>query len=147
MMLHTESDTSSSARHLNLLFNNSTILTSSLLLQPGLSGSLMKAVCERERGREGCLAQYVSYNKAHCNMFSLRYECWRHLRVTPDKRRRCWQNHRDLKSERQFHRKIKSEIFFKNPKGAFCRTLQGLLSALWGERQNATLCAQQPPAH
>lgn len=46
MMLHTESDTSGSARRLNLL-NNSTALVPSLLLQPGLSGALMKAAREK----------------------------------------------------------------------------------------------------
>lgn len=46
MMLHTESDTSGSARHLNLL-NNSTALVSAVPLQPGLSGALMKAAPEK----------------------------------------------------------------------------------------------------
>lgn len=55
MMLHTESDTSGSARHLNLL-NNSTALVSAVLLQPGLSGALMKAAPEKrgEAERHTC---------------------------------------------------------------------------------------------
>lgn len=124
MMLYTGSDTSSSARHLNLLFNNSTAFTSSLLLQPSLSDSLMKTVQKREGGGILCLMCKLQQSM-------LQYVSAQIRALAPSEN--CWQSDEDLKTNGQFHRN--------------CRTPQGLLSAIWGGRQIATLCAQQPWAH
>lgn len=127
-MLHIESDASSGAGHWNLLFHNSTTLVWSGLLQPGLSSSeaLLDTYCTQH------------YQQRICSMFLHR------LCLDPQFAGRIvsiWKKTRGSSAE------IKRGIFFKSPEEAFCRPLQGLLSAIWGGRQSATLCAQQPAAH
>lgn len=133
MTLHTELDALGSARRLNLQFNNSTMLTSCLLLQPGPAGSLMTTV--RKDGRMPCS---ICKLQQSC-VFSLRCECWRRLRGALDK-----QNDQDHKV-RVSSVEITSEMFFKEPRGSFRRILQMLLSAVRGSRRRAAHCAQQSP--
>lgn len=105
-MLCTESDTSSGARHLNLLFNYSTTLTSSLLVLLSPLGSEPKAVQPKQERR--CSARRVSRNWEYCKTLFVQW---------------C----QNIKAKWHFQKNQKWRVL-TTPR-SFCRMPRGLLNA------------------